>query len=224
MWRGRTPSRLSWPRAGLAPMVSSWTSTSPPTARSSCIMTARYLGWARSVNCGARSCPCGFPRSPRRWMPAGRSRSTSRSSRTKLAGEPRGTGSLAYEVAALLVVRGSCPSIRGLVVLARGDRRRARLRAESRDGTADRRRRGSLAALATAREHGHGGLHPFYFSVDAALVTACRKSGMAIRTWTVDDPAQIAALAELGVDAVVTNDVVAARRALGRSDPPDGTG
>ena len=81
-----------------------------------------------------------------------------------------------------------------------------------------------FAALVTAREHGHGGLHPFFVSVDAALVEACRQSGMAIRPWTVDDPGQIAALAKLGVDAVVTNDVTAARRALGRPALPGGTG
>jgi glycerophosphoryl diester phosphodiesterase len=50
---------------------------------------------------------------------------------------------------------------------------------------------------------------------------AAKDCGMAIRTWTVDDPAQIVALADLGVDAVVTNDVAAARRALGRSELPD---
>ncbi len=81
--------------------------------------------------------------------------------------------------------------------------------------------RDPMGALVTAREHGHRGLHPFFFSVDAGLMKAAKDCGMAIRTWTVDDPAQIVALADLGVDAVVTNDVAAARRALGRSDLPD---
>jgi glycerophosphoryl diester phosphodiesterase len=36
----------------------------------------------------------------------------------------------------------------------------------------------------------------------------------------VDHPARIAALADLGVDAVITNDVEAALRALGRSHLP----
>jgi glycerophosphoryl diester phosphodiesterase len=75
-----------------------------------------------------------------------------------------------------------------------------------------------MAGLATAREHGHGGLHPFFVSVDAALMKAAVDSAMAIRTWTVDDPASIVSLAELGVHAVITNDVAAARRSLGRSD------
>ncbi len=73
-----------------------------------------------------------------------------------------------------------------------------------------------MGALATAREHGHAGLHPFFVSVDGALMKAAGDCAIAIRPWTVDDPARIAALAGLGVDAVITNDVEAARRGLGR--------
>jgi glycerophosphoryl diester phosphodiesterase len=80
--------------------------------------------------------------------------------------------------------------------------------------------RDPMAALATAREHRHGGLHPFFVSVDTALMKAAKDCGMAIRAWTVDHPARIAALADLGVDAVITNDVEAALRALGRSHLP----
>jgi glycerophosphoryl diester phosphodiesterase len=78
-----------------------------------------------------------------------------------------------------------------------------------------------MGALVTAREHGHGGLHPFFACVDAVVMQAAEDFGMAVRVWTVDDPARIAALAKLGVDAVITNDVTAARRALGRVHPPD---
>ena len=83
-----------------------------------------------------------------------------------------------------------------------------------------------MEALVTAREHGHGGLHPFFTCVDAGLMTAAKDCGMAIRTWTVDDGTRIAALAALGVDAVITNDVATALRALGRfrraAEPPSG--
>jgi len=75
-------------------------------------------------------------------------------------------------------------------------------------------------ALVTATEHGHCGLHPFHLAVDGAIMRAARAAGVAIRTWTVDDSARIAALAGMGVDAVITNDVGAARRALGRSEGP----
>jgi len=77
-----------------------------------------------------------------------------------------------------------------------------------------------MHALETARRHGHRGLHPFFLSVDEALVGAAKAAEMAIRTWTVDEPARIASLAEMGVDAVITNDVTAARQALGRFDGP----
>jgi glycerophosphoryl diester phosphodiesterase len=85
-----------------------------------------------------------------------------------------------------------------------------------------------MNALEIVRQRGHRGLHPFFFSVDATLMTAAKAFGIAVRAWTADDPVRIAALADLGVDAVVTNDVPAALRALGRSakptaSEPDGT-
>jgi glycerophosphoryl diester phosphodiesterase len=74
----------------------------------------------------------------------------------------------------------------------------------------------ALDALATAHDHGHLGLHPFYLAVDEPLVSAAKALLMAIRPWTVDDPRFIVALAGMGVDAVITNDVAAALKALGR--------
>jgi len=78
----------------------------------------------------------------------------------------------------------------------------------------------AMEALLTAREHGHGGVHPFFTAVDAALISAAKDCGMAVRTWTVDDPEQISALGALGVDAVITNDVKAALQALGGFGSP----
>ena len=75
----------------------------------------------------------------------------------------------------------------------------------------------AMTSLATAHRHGHLGLHPFFTSVDEGLMKAAKASAMAVRVWTVDDPARIAALAVLDVDAVITNDVPAALRALGRA-------
>jgi glycerophosphoryl diester phosphodiesterase len=74
----------------------------------------------------------------------------------------------------------------------------------------------AMTAVKTAYDRGHGGVHPFFLSVDEALMKAARASGVAVRTWTVDDPGFVATLAELGVDAVITNDVAAALRPLGR--------
>ena len=71
-------------------------------------------------------------------------------------------------------------------------------------------------ALETAGERGHSGLHPIFLAVDQDLVRAAKQAGIAIRTWTVDDPERMVALAEMGVDALITNHVAVARRALGR--------
>jgi glycerophosphoryl diester phosphodiesterase len=111
------------------------------------------------------------------------------------------------EVDALVV---SSFSLRAIgAVRARAPRVATALLVEPADSAAD--------ALATAHDHGHGALHPFFLAVDQALVDAAKAVGMAIRPWTVDDPGLIAALAEIGVDAVITNDVTAALEALGRS-------
>ena len=70
-----------------------------------------------------------------------------------------------------------------------------------------------------ARRDRLSGLHPFESLVDAPLVAAAHAAGLAIRVWTVDDPARLAELGRLGVDAVITNDVSAARAAVSRADP-----
>jgi glycerophosphoryl diester phosphodiesterase len=70
-----------------------------------------------------------------------------------------------------------------------------------------------LADLAAA---GHRALHPHHAFVDAELVAACHRAGLALNTWTCDDPERIRWLADLGVDAVVTNDPALALAALGR--------
>lgn len=61
---------------------------------------------------------------------------------------------------------------------------------------------------------GAGGLHPVDDLVTPGLVASARAAGLAVRVWTVDAPQRIGALGRLGADAVITNDVAAARRAL----------
>lgn len=70
-------------------------------------------------------------------------------------------------------------------------------------------------ALADAVAHGHRALHPWYGWVTEELVAAAHAEGIAVNTWTVDDPEAIARLASLGVDGIVTNVPDVARRALG---------
>jgi glycerophosphoryl diester phosphodiesterase len=63
---------------------------------------------------------------------------------------------------------------------------------------------------------GHVALHPHHLTVTPHLLDRCREAGLAVNTWTVDEPERIAALAALGVDGVVTNVPDVALRALGR--------
>jgi glycerophosphoryl diester phosphodiesterase len=62
-------------------------------------------------------------------------------------------------------------------------------------------------------------LRPFAVHPDQRLCTAARvrrwhAAGYAVNTWTVDDPARLRALRDLGADALITNDPAAARAAL----------
>jgi glycerophosphoryl diester phosphodiesterase len=57
-------------------------------------------------------------------------------------------------------------------------------------------------------------LHPEATLVDAVALAAWRARGYAVHTWTVDHPAELRAMAALGVDAIITNRPAAARRVL----------
>ncbi len=57
-------------------------------------------------------------------------------------------------------------------------------------------------------------LHPERVLVTAARVEAWHAAGYAVNVWTVNEPAELLRLAELGVDGLVTNDPGAARRVL----------
>jgi glycerophosphoryl diester phosphodiesterase len=62
-----------------------------------------------------------------------------------------------------------------------------------------------LRAIDTATERGHTALHPHHSAVTAAVVDAAHTAGLALNTWTVDDPDRMRELAALGVDAIITN-------------------
>lgn len=66
-----------------------------------------------------------------------------------------------------------------------------------------------------ARADGLDAIHPHHTLVTAELVARARAAHLAVRTWTVDDGARVAALAQLGLEAVITNEVAMARAALG---------
>jgi len=67
-----------------------------------------------------------------------------------------------------------------------------------------------------AAEHGHVAIHPHHAFVNEDFVTRAHEAGLAVNTWTCDDPDRIRWLADVGVDAVVTNVPDVALRALGR--------
>jgi glycerophosphoryl diester phosphodiesterase len=71
-----------------------------------------------------------------------------------------------------------------------------------------------LRAIDTAVEHGHRALHPHFTVVTEELVRAAHDAGLALNTWTVDDPADMQRMADLGVDTIVTNDVALAVKTL----------
>lgn len=49
------------------------------------------------------------------------------------------------------------------------------------------------------------GMHPMRKTVDEALAQECRRAGLKLRPWTVDNPADAEKLAALGVDAIISN-------------------
>ena len=65
-----------------------------------------------------------------------------------------------------------------------------------------------------AAAHGHRAIHPWVPMVDEALVERAHAAGLAVNTWTIDDPARIVELAAWGTDGVVTNVPDVARAAL----------
>ena len=73
--------------------------------------------------------------------------------------------------------------------------------------------------VARAADHGHVAVHPHHAFVNEDLVRAAHDAGMAVNTWTCDEPERIRWLAELGVDAVITNTPAIALQALGRKMP-----
>lgn len=70
------------------------------------------------------------------------------------------------------------------------------------------------AALADSLGLGCATLHPFVTQVDGTLVEAARGVGIGIHVWTVNADADLAAMAALGVDAVITDRVDAAVRII----------
>ena len=67
-----------------------------------------------------------------------------------------------------------------------------------------------------AAAHGHVATHPHHAFVTEELVARAHDAGLAVNTWTCDEPDRIRWLAAVGVDALVTNVPAVALAALGR--------
>jgi glycerophosphoryl diester phosphodiesterase len=67
-----------------------------------------------------------------------------------------------------------------------------------------------------AAERGHVAIHPHHAFVNETLLRLAHDAGLAVNTWTCDDPERIRWLADVGTDAVVTNVPDVALAALGR--------
>jgi glycerophosphoryl diester phosphodiesterase len=61
---------------------------------------------------------------------------------------------------------------------------------------------------------GHGWWHPWNPVLDEPDIAIAHDAGLRVNTWTVNDAARIVELAAWGVDAIVSDDVAAARAAL----------
>jgi glycerophosphoryl diester phosphodiesterase len=73
-------------------------------------------------------------------------------------------------------------------------------------------------SLIDAHEYAHqigvDALHPQYMVVDPDYVAGCRRRGLKVHTWTVNDPVQAVQQWKLGVDAIITDDPAMVRAAL----------
>ena len=72
------------------------------------------------------------------------------------------------------------------------------------------------ATVADIVARGHGWWHPWNPVLDEPDVVVAHAAGLRVNTWTVNDAARVVELAAWGVDAIVSDDVAAARAALGR--------
>lgn len=59
--------------------------------------------------------------------------------------------------------------------------------------------------IADAAAAGHSALHPAVELLDEGLIRAAHATGLAVNTWTCDDPARISQLIAWGVDGICTN-------------------
>lgn len=60
-------------------------------------------------------------------------------------------------------------------------------------------------AIERCVDHGHVALHPLWLTLTAEHVERCHAAGLAVNTWTCDEPEVLRRLAGWGVDGICTN-------------------
>ena len=78
----------------------------------------------------------------------------------------------------------------------------------------------SADRIAAIAEAGHTAVNPWEPNVTEEFVTRCHDAGLAVNTWTCNDPVRLVELAGLGVDGVCTDVPDVALAALGRAGDP----
>lgn len=73
------------------------------------------------------------------------------------------------------------------------------------------------STIGRVEAHGFDAVNPQDLMVDQSFVDRSKRAGLAINVWTVDDPERMIALAEMGVDSIITNDPALASVTLGEA-------
>lgn len=60
-------------------------------------------------------------------------------------------------------------------------------------------------AIPVAKELNALAINPYFKTLDAAVIAQIREAGFKVYTWTVNEPQDIEAMKELGVDGIITN-------------------
>lgn len=75
----------------------------------------------------------------------------------------------------------------------------------------------SVRAVGAAIRLGCGAVHPHVELVDDALVEEAHRAGLSVAAWTVNAPRDLSAMASVGVDTVITDDVALALAVIDRA-------
>lgn len=76
----------------------------------------------------------------------------------------------------------------------------------------------STEHIAAAAAGGHSAIHPWAGMLTSESVHECHEAGLAVNSWTCNDPERLVELEAMGVDGICTDVPDVARHALGRVD------